>query len=82
MVGCWCGYLSGTRCRLAYGPDDATATHCLLLVKSRLVLHFWYRLTQVVPDKGPLNGCERVYLLNNGSICIDYQGLFYLTERI
>ena len=30
-VGCWRGYLSGTRCRLAYGPADATATHCLLL---------------------------------------------------
>ena len=30
-VGCWCGYLSGARCRLAYGPADATATHCLLL---------------------------------------------------
>ena len=26
-------------------------------VKSRLVLTFWYRLTWVVPDKGPLNGC-------------------------
>jgi len=26
-------------------------------VKSRLVLPFWYRLTQVVPDKGPLNEC-------------------------
>jgi len=25
-------------------------------VKSRLVLPFWYRLTWVVPDKGPLNG--------------------------
>jgi len=24
-------YLSGARCRLAYGPADATATHCLLL---------------------------------------------------
>jgi len=35
--------------------------HChslsLALVKSRLVLPFWYRLTQVVPEKGPLNGC-------------------------
>ena len=27
----WHGYLSGVRCRLAYGPADATATHCLLL---------------------------------------------------
>ena len=25
------GYLSGARCRLAYGPADATAAHCLLL---------------------------------------------------
>jgi len=24
-------YLSGARCRLANGPADATATHCLLL---------------------------------------------------
>ena len=31
VVGCWCSYLSGARCRLAYGPADATATHCLLL---------------------------------------------------
>jgi len=30
VVGCWRGYLSGARCRLAYGPADATATHCLL----------------------------------------------------
>ena len=29
--GCWHGYLSGARCRLAYGPADANATHCLLL---------------------------------------------------
>jgi len=32
VVGCWLGYLSGARCRLAYGPADATATHCLLLI--------------------------------------------------
>ena len=38
--------------------------HChslsLASVKYRLVLPFWYRLTRVVLDKGPLNGC--VYL--------------------
>ena len=28
----------------------------LASVKSRLVVPFWYRLTRVVPDKGPLNG--------------------------
>ena len=35
--------------------------HChslsLASIKSRLVLPFWFRLTRVVPDKGPLNGC-------------------------
>jgi len=30
----------------------------LASVKSRLVLPFWYRLTQVVPDNGPINGCS------------------------
>jgi len=68
VVGCWRGYRSGARCRLAYGPADATATHCLLTVsllslasvKSRLVLPFWCRLTRVVPEKGPLNGCMYV----------------------
>ena len=34
-------------------------------VKSRLVLPFWYQLTQVVPEKGPLNGCVCV---NNEAI--------------
>ena len=29
----------------------------LASVKSRLVLPFWYRLTRVVTDKGPLNVC-------------------------
>ena len=35
--------------------------HChslsLASVKSRLVLPFWYRLTCVIPEKEPLNGC-------------------------
>ena len=35
--------------------------HChslsLAPIKSRLVLPFWYRLTQVVLEKRPLNGC-------------------------
>jgi len=32
VVGCWQGYLSGARrCRFAYGPAHATATHCLLI---------------------------------------------------
>jgi len=34
VVGCWRGYLSGSTCRLACGPADAAATHCLLLQKN------------------------------------------------
>ena len=41
--------------------------HChslsLASVKSRLVLPFWYRLTRVVLDKGPLNGCVCVVII-------------------
>ena len=31
VVGSWRDYLSGVRCKLAYGPADAIATHCFLL---------------------------------------------------
>jgi len=31
VAGFWHGYVSGSRCRFAYGPADATATHYLLL---------------------------------------------------
>jgi len=31
VVGCWRGYLSGARCRLAYDPADATDTNFVLL---------------------------------------------------
>jgi len=54
VLGCWRGYLPEARCTLAYGPADATATH---FSKIQIGLPFWYRLTRVVPDKGPLNGC-------------------------
>ena len=53
VVGCWRGYLSGTGCRLAYGPADATLTHCLLLQwNPDCFLQFWYQLTRVVLEKG------------------------------
>ena len=31
------------------------------LIKFQMVLLFWYRLTWVVPDKGPLNRCVCVH---------------------
>jgi len=57
VVGCWRGYLYGAMCRLAYGPVDAIATHCLLLQQNP----DWFCLSgtgiRVVPGNGPLNGC-------------------------
>ena len=47
----------------------------LASVKSRLVLPFWYRLTRVVPDKGPLNVCVCVCL----SVCVSLRGWHWPT---
>jgi len=46
---CCRGYLSAARCRLAYGPADPSATHCLLL--QEIQIGFGYQLIRVVPDK-------------------------------
>ena len=67
---CWRGYLSGATER---GADLhslwPSRFHChslsLASGKSRLVLPFWYRLTRVVPEKGPLNGCVCVCVSNH-----------------
>ena len=40
----------------------------LTSVKSRLVLPFWCRLTWVVPEKGPLNGCVCHLVVYNCSV--------------
>ena len=45
--GCLRGYLSGARCRLAYRPADATATHCLLLQQNPV----WFYLSGCVCKK-------------------------------
>jgi len=44
--------------------NDYFTGHNWTSVKSRLVLSFWYRLTRVVLEKGPLNGCVCVYWTN------------------
>ena len=38
-------------------------------VKSRLVLPFWYRLTRVVLEKRPLNGCSVVHTIDLVRTC-------------
>jgi len=68
VVGCWHGYLSGTRCRLAYGPADVAATHRLLLGKIQIGFTFLVPAHPVVPDKGPLNVCVCVSVITNRGI--------------
>ena len=50
-------------------------------VKSRFVLPFWYRLTWVVPDKGPLNVCVCVCVC----VCVNalsFLGLFAYVHAV
>ena len=57
VVGCWHGFV----CSEMQTCIRPSWCHChslyLASVKSRLLLPFWYWLTRVVPEKGPLNGC-------------------------
>ena len=39
-------------------PLHSKTLSSLASLKSRLVVPFWYRLTQVVPENRPLNGCS------------------------
>jgi len=78
-IRCWCGYLSGARCRLfAYGSADATASQnwsSLVSFKSRLVLPFWYWLTQVVLENRQLNGCSSSSSSSRSSRGTEVKGL-------
>ena len=83
VIGCWRGYMSGARCRLAYGPADAIATHCLLLQQNPdWFLPFWYRLTRVVPGQRAVNWvCVPVVpLLVMYISCINKQLLCWYTD--
>jgi len=55
----------GARCRLAYGPADATAIHYLASVKSTLVY-----LSGT--GKGPLNGCVCVRRILTQGLLSEY----------
>jgi len=66
VVGCWHGYKSvWSEVQTCIWPSWCYC-HSLSLVsvKSWLVLPFWYRLTWVVPEKRPLNGCACLSKIN------------------
>ena len=46
-------------------PLHSKTTSYLAAFKSRLVLPFWYRLSQDVLEKRPLNWCSNVYFLSH-----------------
>jgi len=59
MVGCWRGYLSDARCKLAYGPADATATH-LSNCFSKIQIAFTFLLS-AYPGISGQRAIKRVY---------------------
>jgi len=85
VVGYWRGYLTEARCRLAYPSGCHCHSLSLASVKSRLVFPFWYRMTRVVPDKGPLNGCVCVYYSHKGhsrlSVLVNIGGSYWLISN-
>ena len=68
MVGCWHGYLSGAKCRLAYGPADATVS-CF----SEMQIGFTF-LVPAHPGNPGQRAVKWVY------VCM-YDFLFFLLEH-
>jgi len=56
-MGCWHGYLSGARCRFAYGPANATAS-CF----SKIQIGFTF-LVPAYPGSPRQGAVKRVLLL-------------------
>jgi len=79
------GYLSGARCRLAYGPADATATRCRLLQQNPdwFYLSVWYWLTcWVFLEKGRYI-CVYEYFLFFLGVLVPWSRLSWLlSERV
>ena len=68
VTRCWCGYLSGARCSLfallcSWCHCHPKTPSSLALFEFIVVLPSWCRLTQVVLEKRPLNGCSSSGLL-------------------
>jgi len=74
-VGCWSGYLSGVRCRLAYVPVDATATHCLLLQWNQ---DWFYGFTFLVPAHLGSPGKRAVKRVCSLYYCWDPKQIWYM----
>jgi len=77
VVRCWHGYLSGARCRLAYGPADATAS-CF----SKIQIGFAFSVP-AHPDSPGQRAFKRVYVCCKFTTESDseYCVLFFIDSR-
>jgi len=64
-VRSWCGICleQGADLHMAQLMPSPLTVSCFS--KIQIGFPFWYWLTRVVPDKGPLNGCVCVYFVPN-----------------
>jgi len=62
VVGCWRGYLSGVRCRLAYGPLMPLPLTVSCFSKIQIGFTFLVLAYLGSPGKRPLNVCVCVML--------------------
>jgi len=67
-VGCWHGYLSGARCRFAYGPADVTASHGLLLHEIQIGFSFTF-LVWAHPGNPRQRAIKRVCVCVCARVC-------------
>ena len=72
VVRCWHGYLSGTRCRLAYGSADATASR---FSKNQIGFIFLVMAHLGAPRQRtvkPVYVCSTHWLISVGSIAVAF----------
>jgi len=54
---------------------------CPMIRMGEWVSFFWYRLTRVVPDQRPLNGCVCVCVCVCACACV-WSGVYEMVERL
>ena len=69
VVACWRGYLSGTRCRLAYRPADATATHVSWFSEIQIGFTF---LVPAHPGSPRQRAVKRMWVCGSGKTAYAY----------
>ena len=69
VVGCWHGYLSGARCRLAYGPADAMPLPLTVSCFSKIQIGFTF-LVPAHPGSPGQRAIKRVCVCVCVFVCV------------